>query len=77
MLLEDWHGCLTIDILIHKMRHIMFEYLTSSPLLSGMIWGALLWGTLYTVLGLVFKDHVAKKMGFWTLFLSIILIIIA
>ena len=55
----------------------MFDYIMTIPLLGGIITGALLWGTLYLVLGLVYKDNVAKNMGFWVLMIGIILFIIA
>lgn len=55
----------------------MFDYIMTIPLLGGIITGALLWGTLYLVLGLVYKDSVAKNMGFWVLMIGIILFIIA
>ena len=55
----------------------MFEYIMSIPLLGGVITGAILWGILYLVLGLVYKDSVAKNMGFWVLVIGLILLIIA
>ena len=55
----------------------MFEYIMSIPLLGGVIIGAILWGILYLVLGLVYKDNVAKNMGFWALVIGLILLIIA
>ena len=55
----------------------MFEYIMSIPLLGGVIIGAILWGILYLVLGLVYKDNVAKNVGFWVLMIGIILFIIA
>ena len=55
----------------------MFEYIMSIPLLGGVIIGAILWGILYLVLGLVYKDSVAKNMGFWVLMIGIILFVIA
>ncbi len=55
----------------------MFDYIMSIPLLGGVITGAILWGILYLVLGLVYKDSVAKNMGFWALVIGLILLIIA
>ena len=55
----------------------MIEYIMSTPGLGGLIIGALLWGTLYTVLGFVFKDKIARNVGFWTLFLGVVLLVIA
>jgi len=55
----------------------MFEYIISIPLLGGVIIGAILWGILYLVLGLVYKDSVAKNVGFWALMIGIILFVIA
>jgi len=55
----------------------MFEYIQINPLLSGLITGAILWGMLYLILGLVYKDNVAKNMGFWALVIGLILLIIA
>ncbi len=55
----------------------MFDYIQINPLLSGLITGAILWGILYLVLGLVYKDNLAKKMGFWALVIGLILLIIA
>jgi len=55
----------------------MFEYIMSIPLLSGLINGLMIWGAFYLILGLIFKDNIAKKIGFWVLVLGLILIIIA
>lgn len=55
----------------------MFDYIQIDPLLSGLINGSILWGIFYLILGLIFKDNIAKKIGFWVLVLGLILIIIA
>ena len=55
----------------------MFDYIQIDPLLSGLITGSILWGTLYLILGLVFKDNVAKNIGLCVLALGVVLIIIA
>ena len=55
----------------------MIEYIQNNPLLSGLITGSILWGTLYLILGLVFKDNVAKNIGLCVLALGVVLIIIA
>jgi len=55
----------------------MFDYIQIDPLLSGLINGLMIWGAFYLILGLIFKDNIAKKIGFWVLVLGLILIIIA
>ena len=55
----------------------MLDYIQIDPLLSGLIIGSILWGTLYLILGFVFKDNVAKNMGLCVLALGVVLIIIA
>ncbi len=55
----------------------MFEYIQNDPLLSGLIIGSTLWGMLYLILGLVFKDNIAKNIGLCVLALGAVLIIIA
>ena len=55
----------------------MFEYMQTNPFLSGIIWGALLWGTLYTILGFVYKDDDAKKIGLVVFIIGLIALVIA